>query len=50
MAGRVLHIRDLRAVAGVWSGGRVVAEDLSWDQTPPASPESEGAGRRVEVP
>ncbi|XP_008795086.2 probable protein phosphatase 2C 35 [Phoenix dactylifera] len=30
----VANVGDSRAVAGVWNGDRVVAEDLSWDQTP----------------
>jgi serine/threonine protein phosphatase PrpC len=37
VAGGALHVAnvgDSRAVAGVWRAGRVVAEDLSWDQTP----------------
>ncbi|KAK3127882.1 hypothetical protein QOZ80_7AG0579680 [Eleusine coracana subsp. coracana] len=37
VAGGALHVAnvgDSRAVAGVWRDGRVVAEDLSWDQTP----------------
>ncbi|WVZ66895.1 hypothetical protein U9M48_016054 [Paspalum notatum var. saurae] len=37
VAGPELHVAnvgDSRAVAGVWRAGRVVAEDLSWDQTP----------------
>jgi serine/threonine protein phosphatase PrpC len=37
VAGGTLHVAnvgDSRAVAGVWRAGRVVAEDLSWDQTP----------------
>lgn len=37
VAGPALHVAnvgDSRAVAGVWRAGRVVAEDLSWDQTP----------------
>uniref|UniRef100_A0A0A9BXE9 protein-serine/threonine phosphatase n=1 Tax=Arundo donax TaxID=35708 RepID=A0A0A9BXE9_ARUDO len=37
VAGAAIHVAnvgDSRAVAGVWREGRVVAEDLSWDQTP----------------
>ncbi|KAL6657483.1 hypothetical protein ACP70R_005263 [Stipagrostis hirtigluma subsp. patula] len=37
VAGAALHVAnvgDSRAVAGVWRDGRVVAEELSWDQTP----------------
>ncbi|XP_008670614.1 probable protein phosphatase 2C 65 isoform X3 [Zea mays] len=37
VAGGALHVAnvgDSRAVAGVWRAGRLVAEDLSWDQTP----------------
>jgi hypothetical protein len=41
-----LHVEDSCTVARVWSDGRVITEDLSWDQTPPASLESGGAGRR----
>ncbi|KAG8079516.1 hypothetical protein GUJ93_ZPchr0007g6164 [Zizania palustris] len=37
VAGGALHVAnvgDSRAVAGVWRDGRVLAEELSWDQTP----------------
>ncbi|KAL6841872.1 hypothetical protein ACP4OV_028384 [Aristida adscensionis] len=37
VAGAALHVAnvgDSRAVAGVWRGGKVAAEELSWDQTP----------------
>jgi serine/threonine protein phosphatase PrpC len=37
VASSVLHVADVgdsRAVATVWRAGMVVAEDLSWDQTP----------------
>jgi hypothetical protein len=37
VAGGALHVAnvgDSRAVAGLWWAGRVVVEDLSWDQTP----------------
>nr|ACG25548.1 hypothetical protein [Zea mays]ACG25572.1 hypothetical protein [Zea mays] len=53
VSGGALHVAnvgDSRAIAGVWRAGRVVAEDLSWDQTPFRADERErvrACGARV---